>query len=141
MQGLLAVDDAQLDYLLALTGAHRQQLHSNSSQHQQHNAASSSSSTSTGTGTAPLPAPPVDMPESAVLMSLMSQVTEVLPDYGEGFLTACLHHYNWNAEQVCSRQYSAVIGNCMVVNYKTYNHNHTIQRPPYYTGADNCVWA
>eukprot|EP00877_Chromochloris_zofingiensis_P004569 jgi/Chrzof1/14112/Cz08g25160.t1 len=99
-QGLLAVDDAQLDYLLALTGAHRQQLHSNSSQHQQHNAASSSSSTSTGTGTAPLPAPPVDMPESAVLMSLMSQVTEVLPDYGEGFLTACLHHYNWNAEQV-----------------------------------------
>lgn len=34
------------------------------------------------------------------LDSLISQVKDLLPDLGEGFILACLEHYTYNPEQV-----------------------------------------
>ena len=34
------------------------------------------------------------------MAALISQIGDVLPEYGAGFLTACLEHYAYDVEQV-----------------------------------------
>ncbi|KAM6246683.1 activating signal cointegrator 1 complex subunit 2 isoform 1-T3 [Porphyrio hochstetteri] len=45
-------------------------------------------------------AAPVAKVSGVELDSLISQVKDLLPDLGEGFILACLEEYNYNAEQV-----------------------------------------
>lgn len=44
-------------------------------------------------------APPTKV-SGVELDSLISQVKDLLPDLGEGFILACLEEYSYNAEQV-----------------------------------------
>ena len=97
------MDDTQLDYFLALVGGSRSSLQAaqRAAQQQQqqaqsgHVAGSSSSSGAAGSGSGSGPGPAPGM-----LAALLGQVKEIMPDYGDGFLTACLAAYNYNAEQV-----------------------------------------
>jgi hypothetical protein len=43
------------------------------------------------------------MPDAATVSCCVAAVREVLPDYGAGYLTACLYHANWQPEQVRAR--------------------------------------
>ncbi|KAK9834371.1 hypothetical protein WJX84_011165 [Apatococcus fuscideae] len=77
-QGAIQLDEIQQDYLYALLGTT-----SAAARHDETQAMSSAASTSQG------PPPPGDMEMAA----LISQIGDVLPEYGAGFLTACLEHY------------------------------------------------
>lgn len=106
VQGLLALDDAQFDYFLALVDGDRQLLQQRQQQQQQQWAtsqqgASSSSSSSRGPAgnTAGTASVATQQPAAAELKSMVSSIKELLPDYGDGFLTAALHHNSYSTEQ------------------------------------------
>lgn len=44
------------------------------------------------------------------LDSLVSQVKDLLPDLGEGFVLACLEEYNYDAEQVINNLLEGKLG-------------------------------
>jgi activating signal cointegrator complex subunit 2 len=99
--GLLALDDAQLDYLLALLGGDRRLLGSGSG------SISRPAGTSASAGAGPSSSAAAAGPSAAaggrdpaVLRSLVSQVKELLPEYGDGFIAACLHGCGYQAEAV-----------------------------------------
>ena len=112
LQGTLAVDEAPLEYLLALMGTDKQLLEarvnssSSSSRSSQTHANNSSSSSSHSTGAAAVAAAggggggTVPFPDGKKLAAMVSQVKEVLPGYGNGFITACLYYTGFKAEQV-----------------------------------------
>jgi hypothetical protein len=41
--------------------------------------------------------------EAAIMESKISQIRDLFPDYGKGFLAACLEAYNLNPEEVIQR--------------------------------------
>lgn len=51
--------------------------------------------------TTPVSSKPLQMDEdAAILESKISQIRDLFPDYGKGFLTACLEVYDYNPEEV-----------------------------------------
>jgi activating signal cointegrator complex subunit 2 len=89
--GLLSLDDAQLDYLLALLGGDRRLLAAGGGGGGGSSRAGPSGASSSGGPRAP---------EPGVVRSLVSQVKELLPDYGDGFVAACLHAAGYQPEAV-----------------------------------------
>ncbi len=105
-QGVIALDDVQYDYLLALMEtADRAQVEALAASqpppprpllpgHPQSAAADAEAGPSGSSGTAP----------GAEVLSLIAQIRDMLPDYGTGFLTACLHKYDMKPDQVGVRR-------------------------------------
>lgn len=62
-----------------------------------------------------MPAPRVSGVE---LDSLISQVKDLLPDLGEGFILACLEEYNYDAEQVINN----ILEDKLVASLKKLDH-------------------
>ncbi|XP_077298373.1 activating signal cointegrator 1 complex subunit 2 isoform X2 [Arctopsyche grandis] len=48
----------------------------------------------------PVVNPNNDIPEEAKTQSLISEVRDILPDLGDGYILKCLEHYGFNAERV-----------------------------------------
>jgi hypothetical protein len=120
LQGLLAIDEAPFEYLLALMGTDKQLLEAKL------DSTTTSSSTSSSSGIPPAgfhfsnstnssgngslaaggaggrggAAAGVALPDGEVIAALVLQVKEVLPDYGDGFITACLYYTDFKPEQV-----------------------------------------
>jgi activating signal cointegrator complex subunit 2 len=95
LQGLLLLDDAQFDYFLALVDGDRELLHQRQQQ-QRHSsaagaAAAAGASSSSSSSSQALPA---DLP------ARVAAIRELLPDYGDGFLTAALFHSSFDSERV-----------------------------------------
>ncbi|GBF96800.1 hypothetical protein Rsub_09656 [Raphidocelis subcapitata] len=92
----LALDDAQFDYLLALLGSDRSRLDGGrpapAAAGQGGGASAAGGGGEGGSGSGG--------PGAARVAELVTQVREVLPDYGAGFVTACLYHCGWDAERV-----------------------------------------
>ncbi len=104
----MLLDDAQFDYLLALMegdprameGARGRQRAGGSLQ-QQHKAGAGGGGAGRGSGAAAGGAGAAAAAAAAAeRASLVSQVKDLLPDYGDGFLAACLHEYGNSPEQV-----------------------------------------
>jgi activating signal cointegrator complex subunit 2 len=94
--GLLALDGAQFDYLLALLGGDRRLLAPAPAS----GGGGGARGRAPGQGASPSGAGGPWAPEPAVVGSLVSQVREMLPDYGDGFVAACLHASGYQAEAV-----------------------------------------
>lgn len=113
----MLLDDAQFDYLLALMegdpraleGARGRQRAGGGLQ-QQHRAGAGGGgagggSAGRGSGAAAGAASAAAAAAAAAeRASLVSQVKDLLPDYGDGFLAACLHEYGNSPEQVGGRE-------------------------------------
>lgn len=112
LQGLLSLDDAQLDYTLALLGGDRALL--DPAARQQAAAAATSATTASTTTTGPAGSKQnktttttgrSDSSGSATVnlvppsaQAQVADLRELLPGYGDGFLTAALHYSNWSSE-------------------------------------------
>ena len=98
-QGTVVLDEAQYDYLLMLIGGDRAAIEAGppgpDTQQQKEQAGSSikeavtSAPSGSGSGAGVDPS----------LSPLISQIRDMLPEYGSGFLAACLEHYGRKAEQ------------------------------------------
>ncbi len=111
-QGLIAMDDAQFDYLLALMGGDRSHLQPSATAHSNGTSSSSrvtadtamaAAGLSTGSSTSGGSASSSgsgSTPEAAVVSSQVTQIKELLPDFGDGYLAACLHACGYNTERV-----------------------------------------
>ncbi|MEW5300920.1 MAG: hypothetical protein WDW36_003812 [Sanguina aurantia] len=110
-QGTISVDDTQFEYLLALLGTNLAavQSHGKTSTHVPHttspHAPSGSNPThgggsSSSAATASGPSTSSSSKESAQRALLVASVKEILPDYGDGFVAACLHAMGMKAEAV-----------------------------------------
>ncbi|GIL51207.1 hypothetical protein Vafri_7281, partial [Volvox africanus] len=113
LEGTLALDDAQFDYLLALTGGDPRVMDRVRNQHRQMGPSSVSSpsigggpgakpgpSGSAGAGPSGSGAGTSDPAAAARRASLISQIKDLLPDFGDGFLAACLEAMDMDPEKV-----------------------------------------
>ncbi|KAF5829243.1 hypothetical protein DUNSADRAFT_16371, partial [Dunaliella salina] len=113
-KGALVLDDTQLEYLLALLGSDRNKAeatlkatsaagpstsYASTSTSVAVGAGASSSGTSAAAGGAgPSTSSASSLPADAA--AKVAQIKEVMGDaFGDGFLHACLHAYNWDPEQ------------------------------------------
>ncbi|KAK9841517.1 hypothetical protein WJX74_007126 [Apatococcus lobatus] len=84
-QGTILLDEVQQDYLFALLGTTSAIAHCQNGQ---------------PTLTAAPTRNEAPRHDEAEIATLISQIGDVLPEYGTGFLVACLEHFDWSAEQV-----------------------------------------
>ena len=100
LQGTVVLDEAQYDYLLMLIDGDRSAIEASppgsdtlqlkeqaGSSSKEAVAVSAPSGSGSGAGVDPSLSP------------LISQIRDMLPEYGSGFLAACLEHYSRKAEQ------------------------------------------
>jgi activating signal cointegrator complex subunit 2 len=92
--GGVALDEAQFDYLLALLQGDPAKVEAAlAKEGAAGGSGAAGSSAGAGAGAGPS--------GGASVASLIQQIRDVLPDHGDGFLTACLWHYDMKAERVC----------------------------------------
>ncbi|EFJ49762.1 hypothetical protein VOLCADRAFT_89548 [Volvox carteri f. nagariensis] len=118
LEGTIALDDAQFDYLLALVGGDprvmdrvRTQRRHGEPQAGPHSTGAGAASSSAGagpsgssgagpSGSGGAPGRSDDDAAAALRASLVSQIKELLGDYGDGFLAACLEVLDNSPEKV-----------------------------------------
>ena len=57
--------------------------------------------------------------DSAKVQSMVSHVRELLPNYSEGFIFVCLHHFKYNEDQVVN----SLLEESLPAELKTVSHN------------------
>ncbi len=57
--------------------------------------------------------------DSAKVQSMVSHVRELLPNYSEGFILVCLHHFKYNQDQVVN----SLLENALPAELKAVSHN------------------
>jgi hypothetical protein len=93
LQDIIRLDDVQYDYLLALMGSYPEAVKLKLEERGVSLPLSSLREPTSAAGSSSSAADPV-------LVGLIAQIRDMLPEYGTGFLTACLQHYDLKSEQV-----------------------------------------
>lgn len=102
-QALILLDDSQRDYALAILQSHAAPPTGVAS--------TGNSRTGLANGHAVVPAgAPQPPPLDDKLYSLISHVRDILPDYGEGFVAACLAKFDNDAERVRNAMEDQALG-------------------------------
>lgn len=101
-QETISVDETQFEYLLALLGTNLSSVESHNRQPSDasHSKAASATAHQNNSGSSGSGASSSQSKEAAHTVSLVASVKEILPDFGDGFVAACLHAMGNKVEAV-----------------------------------------